>query len=156
MNNLCFLLTAIMTGAAVPFQAAANAALGRYLSHPLWGTAASLCVSLVCIVPVMLAVRVPVPTPGAALHGPLWIWVGGVVGAIYVTGALMIAPRLGAASFIVAVIVGQMIASAAIDAFGLMGFPKQTPDAFRLTGLGIIIIGILIMQLPTIMAIQRT
>lgn len=149
MNKFTLLLTAIITGAAVPFQAGANAALGRSLSHPLWGTAISLCVSLLCIIPVMLAVRTPLPTIGAALQAPIWIWIGGVVGVIYVTGALMIAPKLGAATFIIAVIIGQIIASATIDAFGLMGFPRQTLSVSRLIGLIVVVAGICIMQLPT-------
>ena len=44
-------LCAIATGAMIPFQAGANAVLGRTLGHPFWGTAISLCVSLACIVP---------------------------------------------------------------------------------------------------------
>ncbi|NTJ44685.1 DMT family transporter [Agrobacterium larrymoorei] len=155
MNNFYFLTAAIITGAAVPFQAGANAALGRSLSHPLWGTAISLCVSLLCIIPVMLAARVPLPTLVPALQAPNWIWIGGVVGVIYVTGALMIAPKLGAATFIIAVIVGQMIASATIDAFGLMGFPKQALSASRLIGLVVVVVGICIMQIPAVFGNQK-
>ncbi len=155
MNNITYLVAAIITGAAVPFQAGANAALGRSLSHPLWGTAISLCVSILCIIPVMLAARVPFPTITPALQAPNWIWIGGVVGVIYVTGALMIAPKLGAATFIIAVIVGQMIASATIDAFGLMGFPRQALSASRLIGLIVVAIGICITQFPTLFGNEK-
>ncbi len=155
MNNITYLVAAIITGAAVPFQAGANAALGRSLSHPLWGTAISLCVSILCIIPVMLAARVPFPTITPALQAPNWIWIGGVVGVIYVTGALMIAPKLGAATFIIAIIVGQMIASATIDAFGLMGFPRQALSASRLIGLIVVATGICIMQFPTLFGNQK-
>ena len=61
-NALFLILAAVITGAVVPFQAGANAALGRSLGHPLWGTLVSLCVSFACIVPVMLAVKVQAPT----------------------------------------------------------------------------------------------
>jgi transporter family-2 protein len=151
MNHLNLIIPAIITGAAVPFQAGANAALGRNLGHPLWGTAISLCVSLICILPVMIAARVDAPIISAAIQAPRWIWLGGIVGAVYVTGALLIAPKLGAASFIVAVIVGQMAASAALDQFGLMGFPKQPLSATRLIGLGIVILGIIVMQSQAIL-----
>ena len=40
------LLVALLAGAAVPFQAGANAALGRLLGHPLWATLISLAVSV--------------------------------------------------------------------------------------------------------------
>lgn len=67
----------------------------------------------------------------------------------------MIAPKLGAATFIIAVIVGQMIASATIDSFGLMGFQRQALSASRLIGLIVIVAGICIMQFPTLFENQK-
>lgn len=150
MNQFYLLIPAIITGAAVPFQAGANAALGRSLGHPLWGTAVSLLVSFICIIPLMLAARIDTPLLTAAAQAPRWIWIGGLVGALYVTGALIIAPMLGAANFIVAIILGQIIASAALDQWGLMGFPKQTVTLTRVVGITIVFVGILVMQWQTI------
>lgn len=150
MNQLYLLIPAIITGAAVPFQAGANAALGRNLGHPLWGTAVSLLVSLICIVPIMLASRIDTPLLTAAAQAPRWIWIGGLVGALYVTGALIIAPKTGAANFIVAIILGQVLASAALDQWGLMGFPKQSVTPTRVVGISIVFVGVLIMQWQTI------
>ncbi|MRH98209.1 DMT family transporter [Agrobacterium tumefaciens] len=150
MNQLYLLIPAIITGAAVPFQAGANAALGRSLGHPLWATAVSLLVSLICIIPIMLAARIDTPLLTAAAQAPRWIWIGGLVGALYVTGALIIAPMLGAANFIVAIILGQLLASAALDQWGLMGFPKQPVTPTRVLGLSVVFVGILVMQWQTI------
>ena len=111
--SLFLLLPALIAGAVVPFQAGANATLGRLLGHPLWATLVSLAVSIAVILPVMAAFRVPIPTIDAASKGPWWIWTGGLAGVIYITAALLLAPRLGAANFMVAVIAGQMIASRA-------------------------------------------
>lgn len=86
----------------------------------------------------------------AAAQAPRWIWIGGLVGALYVTGALIIAPMLGAANFIVAIILGQLLASAALDQWGLMGFPKQPVTPTRVIGLSVVFVGILVMQWQTI------
>lgn len=56
MNPLFLLVAALITGAVVPFQAGANAFMGRSLGHPLWGAAVSLLVSIICIVPIMALV----------------------------------------------------------------------------------------------------
>nr|WP_281405619.1 MULTISPECIES: DMT family transporter [unclassified Mesorhizobium] len=61
-GSLSFLVSALLAGAAVPFQSGANAMLGRLLGHPLWATLVSLGVSAVLIVPVMAVFRVPVPS----------------------------------------------------------------------------------------------
>ncbi|BCH30056.1 hypothetical protein MesoLjLc_19860 [Mesorhizobium sp. L-8-10] len=141
-----FLLTALLAGAAVPFQAGANAMLGRLLGHPLWATLVSLFVSAALVVPVMLAFRLPVPTIGAAIKGPWWIWVGGAAGVVYVTAALLLAPKLGAASFMIAVIAGQLMASLVIDHFALMNFAHRPTGVARLAGLALILAGFVIFQ----------
>ncbi|CAI8814434.1 bacterial/archaeal transporter family-2 protein [Pseudomonas sp. IT-P218] len=51
------LLLAAFAGAVVPFQSAINVNLGRGLGHPLWATLASLVVSILVLLPIMLAMR---------------------------------------------------------------------------------------------------
>ncbi|MCY1237960.1 putative inner membrane exporter, YdcZ [compost metagenome] len=84
------------------------------------------------------------------MKGPWWIWIGGAAGVIYMTAALLLAPKLGAASFIVAVIAGQMAVSLLIDHFGLMGFPAKPVNAARLTGLLFIVGGMVITQIANV------
>jgi len=149
MPNLgsSLLAAALVAGAAIPFQAGANAMLGRLLGHPLWATMVSLAVSVALAVPVMLAFKVPVPSfATAAATGPWWIWIGGAAGVVYVTAALLLAPKMGAASFIVAVIGGQMMASLVIDHFGLMGFVQRPASLARVAGLVLIVIGLVVTQ----------
>lgn len=149
-NTLFLILAAIVTGAVVPFQAGANAALGRTLGHPLWGTAVSLCVSFACILPVMVLAKVEIPTLSNLAQAPRWIWIGGIIGVIYITSALMLAPKLGAAGFIMAVIAGQMLASIIIDQWGLVGLPQKPISLSRIAGLGLIFLGLVVMQLQTL------
>src|SRR5690606_3391952 len=83
---------ALLAGAAVPFQAGSNAALGRMLAHPLWAALVSLGVSVTLVLPALLALRVPTPTISTATQAPWWIWMGGVAGVAYVTAAIMLTP----------------------------------------------------------------
>ncbi|BCN37236.1 hypothetical protein ALDI51_05550 [Alicycliphilus denitrificans] len=147
---------ALAAGAAVPFQAASNAALGRALGHPLWATLASLSVSALVVVPLMVLMRVPAPAFGAAAQGPAWWWLGGVAGVAYVTAALMLTPRLGAASFIVSVIAGQMLASLLIDHYGLMGLAPKPAGAWRVAGIALILLGMVVVQMSSSPAVSAS
>ncbi|NMG66034.1 EamA-like transporter family protein [Azoarcus indigens] len=138
---------AVAAGAAVPFQAASNAALGRALGHPLWATLASLGVSVLVVLPLMMLMRVPAPALGTAAQGPAWWWLGGVAGVAYVTAALMLTPRLGAAGFIVSVIAGQMLASLLIDHYGLMGLAPKPAGGWRVAGIALILLGMAVVQM---------
>ncbi|MDD1017242.1 DMT family transporter [Pseudomonas rubra] len=143
------LTVALLAGAAVPFQAGSNAALGRLLGHPLWASLVSLVVSVLMVIPALLVLRAPLPQLGAVAHAPWWAWLGGVGGVAYITAALVLTPRLGAAGFIVCVIAGQVLSSLIIDQWGLMGLPERPVNGLRLAGVGLIVLGMLVVQWGT-------
>lgn len=148
MPTLILFLMALISGALVPFQGGANAALGRALGHPLWAAVASLIVSLTCILPALIALRVPMPDLGTAVSQPKWIWIGGLVGVIYVTAAIFLMPTMGAAGFMIAVIAGQLIGALLIDRLGLMGLAPKPIDLWRVLGAGLVLGGALLFQWP--------
>lgn len=149
LSSIVLALAALIAGALVPFQAASNATLGRALGHPLWATVASLLVSMMVIVPIVLIMRAPAPSIQQAAQLPLWAWFGGIAGVIYITSALLLTPRLGATHFIVCVIAGQMLTSLLIDHFGLMGLPIKEATLGRIVGVVLILLGTLIVQWST-------
>ncbi|WP_025752612.1 MULTISPECIES: DMT family transporter [unclassified Pseudomonas] len=137
---------ALFAGAVLPFQATANAAVGRALGHWLWGAFTSLTVSSLVVIVALLVLRVPAPDMGKALQGPWWLWVGGVLGALYVAGAAALTPRLGAAGFLVLVVAGQIITAVLADHFGVMGLTGKPLNLARLAGVVLILCGVLLVQ----------
>lgn len=140
------LIVALFAGAALPLQAGANGYLGRLLGHPLAATLISLTVSLISLVALMLILRVPPPSGIALGRAPLWTWVGGLLGVLYLTVALMTAPKLGAATFIAATVAGQMAASMLLDHFALAGFPDRPVTLWRGLGLLLVVTGVAVFQ----------
>lgn len=133
---------ALLAGAILPFQAVSNAMVGRALGHPLWGALTSLAVSVMVVVPALWALRAPSPAVAQAVAGPWWLWIGGVLGAIYVASAAAITPRLGAGVFLVCVVAGQIVASVLVDHFGLMGMVARPVNLMRLAGVSLILGGV--------------
>lgn len=144
--HIVMLLAAAVVGAAVPLQAGTNAQLARVVGHPLLATSISLTVSLVLALAVSIALRLPLPRPAAMLAAPAWVWFGGFYGFVFLVTSMVVAPRLGAAVFMVAVIGGQVIASLLIDRFALAGFEQKAITPWRLAGVAFIIAGIVLMQ----------
>lgn len=70
-----------------------------------------------------------------------WIWLGGVVGAIYVCSAAYFPKQIGVASFFVILICGQMMAALVFDHFGAFDFDRVPIKWFRVLGAGISIFG---------------
>ncbi|WP_338762883.1 DMT family transporter [Massilia sp. METH4] len=137
---------AVLAGAALPFQAAGNAALGRELGHPAWGALASLTVSVIITLAVALLLRVPGPALGRAMAGPWWLWLGGLLGALYLGSAAAVTPKLGAGGFLAWVVAGQMVTALIVDHFGLMGLEAKPVSLHRVVGVALILIGVFCAQ----------
>lgn len=139
-------MAAFLAGALIPIQATSGAVLGRALGSPLWGAAVALLIGTIAILIVALMLRLPIPAISTALHGPWWMWIGGITGAIYVATSLAIISRIGAGSFIVCVIAGQMAAALLIDHFGLLGLDIKPITMGRAMGVSLMFVGLLIAQ----------
>lgn len=152
MNSKMALVTvaslgmALLAGAGLPFQAAANANVGRALGHPFWGATTSLLISLAVMVPMLILAKAPMPNFANALHGPWWLWIGGVLGAVYVVSATALTPKLGAGGFLVAVVAGQMVMAVLVDHFGLMGLDPKPINFMRVLGVLLILGGVFLIQ----------
>ena len=146
LHWLGLLALAVIAGAVVPFQSAINANLGRGLGHPLWATLASLLVSIVVLLPVIVALRLPLPSLGFISKAPLWMWAGGAFGVCFVALAVMLLPRLGASGFVALALAGQVIASMVLDHFGLFGLVEKQLTLSRVSGAVLLIAGVVLIQ----------
>lgn len=147
MNTTAWLvLAAVAVGAAVPMQSAINAQMASVLGHPLYGAITNTGVATLCLLGLIWAMRTPAPELRAALGAPWHLWLGGLIGAAFVFGALYVAPRIGGASFAAATIFGTVIASLAIDHFGLFGFATRPLSTLRLAGAGCLLLGLALIQ----------
>ncbi|MGL6244795.1 DMT family transporter [Pseudomonas sp.] len=140
------LLLAVVAGAVVPFQSAINANLTRGLGHPLWATLASLLVSIVVLLPIMLAMRLPLPSLAFISKAPLWMWAGGAFGVCFISLALMLLPKLGASGFIALALAGQVVASLVLDHFGLFGLVERQMTLPRVVGAVLLMAGVALIQ----------
>jgi transporter family-2 protein len=137
---------ALLLGVLLPVQAGVNAQLRVSLGHPLAAALVSFLVGTAALALGALVARVDLPWAGAWSGSPWWHWVGGLIGAAYVAGAVVLAPRLGAATLVAAVVAGQMLTSLVLDHFGWVGFPVQEVTPVRLIGAGLIIGGVMLVQ----------
>ena len=142
---LILVFVAFLVGVLLPVQAGVNAQLRIGLGHPLLAALASFAVGTLALALVALATRARLS--GAPLSAIPWYqWTGGLFGAFYIAAAVVLAPRLGAASLIATIIAGQMIASLVLDSRGWAGFAQQPLTASRLCGGLLVIAGVLLIN----------
>lgn len=137
-RGLAVILTAV-AGGLIALQAPINAELGRATG----GLAAAL-VSFV-VGTIALAALVVVSGKAAGLGSTFdvsWYYlVGGLLGALYVTTALLAISSIGAGGVAALTVAGQLIASVAIDRLGLFGLDQVALTPERLLGVALLLAG---------------
>lgn len=138
----------IAGGMVIPFQTSINSKLGVYTKSPIYSSAVSFGVGTIFLVilnlllnPSMLTIRF------LSQQSFNFYWVtGGALGVIFLTGNLLLLPRLGASLTVVITLTGQMIMGVIIDAFGWFGAPVQPFTLLKALGILLLIIGIILMN----------
>ncbi len=123
MIKLLFTIFAIIGGLAISLQASINGGLGKRIGTIETSFVSFAIGTLALLFMVIFLGKGNILAIGTA---PKWQLTGGLLGAIYVFVTVLVVPKLGVASTIMAVIVGQLLMGAVIDHFGLLG-GKQIP-----------------------------
>lgn len=147
--NLVWLIFALamVGGVAIASQAGVNAMLARGVGGSVHAAFVSFLVGTLALAVVVFVRRDPLPAREALSAIPWWAWVGGLLGAFYVTVAVVAAPRLGAGALVAAVISGQLAAVVLIDHFGWLGFPQRIVTLPRMVGVVLLGVGALLVRL---------
>lgn len=136
-------LLVFLAGALLPLQAGVNGELARFLGHPLRASLVSFLVGSL-----FLGLLVYRLAPGAwegAGRAPLWAWLGGIGGALYVWGIVALAPRLGALLSFALLVAGQMVSSILLESLGLL-YPERPLTALRLLGVVLLVLGVVLIR----------
>lgn len=138
---------AAVVGMVLPLQALLNARLGALTQGALFASFVSFAVGTLALGLVLGMSRTPWPPARDLAALPPWLWLGGVIGALFVFCGTLLVPRLGAAGLICLVVFGQMAGSLLVDHFGVLSSPRPV-DAGRLAGAALVCVGALLVVRP--------
>jgi transporter family-2 protein len=142
-TSLLYLLS-FAAGVVLIVQIGVNATLRRALGGPVVAGLASFLVGSIGIAAFLVLSRTPWPGRAQLAAAPAWAWLGGLLGAYYVIWTVVAGPRLGAATLLALVILGQLVTSLLADHFGWLGFPLHPISLTRLAGAALLFAGVLL------------
>ncbi len=141
-----YLLFAVAAGAMLPVQFGVNAQLSHWVGSPIRAAFVSFLVGTLALLIISAFVRKPMPSLERLGNVPWWVWIGGLLGAFYVAGSIVTAPKLGAVTLAAAIIFGQTVASVLVDQFGWVGFKEQHASPGRLVGVLLVGVGVVLVR----------
>jgi transporter family-2 protein len=132
-------LTAI-AGGLVAMQAPVNSKLGKAA-----GTFAAASISFLVGTLILLAITALSGSGvnlASAAKLPWYYFIGGLLGAAYVTTVLVSVRTLGAGGVTAATITGQLSTAVLLDRFGAFGLPEKPITVTRLIGVALLAAGV--------------
>lgn len=141
--NLLLLAAAVATGGLIAMQPGINAGLAKHLTSPYQASLVSFTTGALVMLSICAARGVAYPRL-SQLAGLSWWQVvgGGSLGALYVTLALVLAPKVGATLFVASIVAGQMLASIVLDQRGWLGFAQEAATPGKLAGAALVVLGV--------------
>lgn len=145
-NAYLFMLLALVAGAMMPTQAAINNRLAVAVESPVLAAFISFVVGTLALLVYVVASGTPFGNIVSAKEAPPIVWIGGLLGAFFVTAAVVLVPRLGVAMTFSLIIAGQMLVTLVIDHFGLLGVPVKEVSLARIAGILLITAGVVLIR----------
>lgn len=113
-----FMLFGVLAGIILANQNPVNAYLRVFVISPYVASLISFSIGTLYIGIVTLATGHPLlPTGAQIAANPWWLWLGGVIAAIYLTSNILLFPKLGAVQTVILPILGQVLMGTVIDSF---------------------------------------
>jgi transporter family-2 protein len=136
-----------LLGAVLTTQIATNTELGKALGNPYIPAAANMASGLIITAILTWAMTPEWPSREVMRAAPWYLWAaGGVLGVMYLTGNILLAPKLGAGALVALVVAGQLIFSVLLDNFGWFGFAQHPAGVARLAGCCLMIAGVFLVS----------
>ncbi|MFT4152707.1 DMT family transporter [Parafilimonas sp.] len=146
MKYVLMIIT-FFVGAVIPVQAVLNARLGKQTLGPMMGALLSFLTGAI----ILLALNMMISgsamfNPKTYTTGPWYIWLGGLIGAVFVGYVTWVNQEQGMALTFALVVAGQVCISLLIDHYGWFGAAVRTITLEKIIGAALIVGGIILIK----------
>jgi bacterial/archaeal transporter family-2 protein len=135
------LLLTVVAGGLIAMQAPINSMLGKSVGT-FAAASVSFVVGTIALVLITVLIGGGFGDVGEASHLPWYYLTGGLLGAVYVTTALVAVRSLGAGGVTAATIAGQLTMSVIADRAGILGLPEKAVTLPRVIGVLLLAAGV--------------
>ncbi|MGE8077745.1 DMT family transporter [Peribacillus loiseleuriae] len=137
------ILLAISVGAIFAVQTAINAQLRKFVISPFLASMISFAVGVIFLTITILISGSPLGIPlDLFLSQPIFIWLGGIGGAIALTTNILLFPKLGSVQTSIMPILGMTLMSMLIDNYGWFNSIQYSFGLNRIFGVLLVLIGV--------------
>ena len=134
----------LIVGIGLPIQTSINSRLKKSVGSPFLASLISFTIGTIFLAIITLIESGSLIVPISLISKqPLWIWMGGIFGVIYLTSNILLFPKLGSVQTVIMPILGQIFMGLLIDNFGLFKSLVKPLTVPRFIGALMVLIGVI-------------
>ena len=135
------IFVAILAGIILPIQALINGRLAEGVGGIVMASMLSFTIAALLLAFSQLIIGKTFPSFDQITTVPLLYWIGGFLGAVYVTGAITSVNALGATTAMCLIISGQILGALVVDYFVVVSATKILINIPRFIGAFLVLTG---------------
>lgn len=147
MDLLFAIVGAGSAGSFLAIGSAANARLKQTLQSAIAAAAINFLVGFSILAILIASGLFELPNFQQFAIVPWWAFLGGLLGATFVSLSTLTVPKLGLTTATLAVVCSQMIMSLVVDQFGWLGVPVHPLNFSRVFAITLLMVAITLTQL---------
>lgn len=150
---MLYLAFAFVIGCLIPLQAAVNNQLKAHVGDStVMASLVSFGVGTIALAVIAAAGDTRWKALGGLSDAKAWQLTGGLLGAVFVFGTTLLAPRIGVAKMVALILAGQVIVSILLDHHGWIGLAVRELTPLRLAGAGLVVAGVVMVNYEQLLA----
>jgi transporter family-2 protein len=138
--RVTFILLALLLGVVLSVHLGMNAQVGSILRNPRMGNAIFWTIGGITAILIGLTAWDPAVFQNLR-QVPIWLLTAGAMGAALVFGIAWVIPQIGAGTFFVLLIAGQVITGMILSHFGVLGSPVDPITTMKVVGVLLLVTG---------------
>ena len=139
--KIIFYILSFACGVTMATQSAINTMLRSDIKNPWLSSFISFLVGTVVLGIAVMIVHKPIPALEEFKNLEWYKYLGGILGAFFVTAVIFAVPQIGPAAMFGLIIAGQMTSAAVFEQFGWLGIKESPINVFKIVGIILLIAG---------------
>ncbi len=136
-----FYILPLFSGVFMTIQASVNSQLRTSINNPIGAAFLSFLGGTLSLAVALVVLRQPLPNLQTLTTIEWHKYLGGLLGATFVTFAIFSAPKIGISSMSVIIVTGQLLTALCLDHFGFLGFKVNEISLTKILGLVLVVVG---------------
>jgi len=145
MDKLIWILFVFFSGTFLPIQAGLNTRLGKAVQNPVYAALFSFVIGTLGLILYILITRQTISWQGVR-EAPTYVWLGGLLGAFYITIIILAFPRLGPGLTFGLIVAGQMVGSVLLEHQHILVAQQSPINGMKILGIILIVAGVLLIR----------